>query len=196
MADGGFMKETAQQILDVAQDLVRCRGYSAFSYADISKQVGIRKASIHYHFPSKEELGKELVKRYHSIFQRKLQAIEHSEPDPREQLRQFVALYRSGLSACQMCLCGMLSAEIEVLPDSVQAEVRGFLDETHAWLTRVLAAGEAASCLQLRISPETEASLLLATVQGAQLMARAATDSLAKFDGMATPLLASLYSDR
>ena len=54
------MKDTAQQILDVAQDLVRCRGYSAFSYADISKQVGIRKASIHYHFSSKEELGKEL----------------------------------------------------------------------------------------------------------------------------------------
>lgn len=190
------MKETAQQILDVAQDLVRCRGYSAFSYADISKQVGIRKASIHYHFPSKEELGKELVKRYHAIFQRKLQAIEQSESDSREQLRQFVALYRSGLSECQMCLCGMLSAEIEVLPDSVQAAVRDFLEETQAWLTRVLATGEAAGCLQPRISPETEAALLLATVNGAQLIARPSLDSLATFDGIAKPLLASLYTDR
>lgn len=186
------MKETAQQILDVAQDLVRCRGYSAFSYADISKQVGIRKASIHYHFPSKEELGQELVKRYRTAFQQKLKAIEQSESDPRQQLQQFVGLYRSGLSECQMCLCGMLSAEIEVLPNSVQEEVRAFLWVAQDWLTNVLAAGESAGCLQPRITPATEASLLLATVQGAQLIARVATDSLVTFDGIATPLLANL----
>ena len=189
------MNETAQHILDVAQDLVRSRGYSAFSYADISKQVGIRKASIHYHFPSKEELGKELVKRYRTAFQQKLKAIEQSESDPQKQLQLFVGLYRSGLSACQMCLCGMLSAEIEVLPDSVREEVRAFLSVAQNWLTNVLAAGEAAGCLQPRIAPATEASLLLATVQGAQLIARTAADSLATFDGIAKPLLASLSSD-
>lgn len=186
------MQETAQQILDVAQDLVRCRGYSAFSYADISKQVGIRKASIHYHFPSKEELGKTLVKRYHANFQHRLNVIEQSESDPRQQLQQFVGLYRSGLDECQMCLCGILSAEIEVLPKSVQDEVRHFLAETHNWLARLLTAGVAAGCLQPRLAPEIEASLLLATVQGAQLMARAAIDSPAMFDGIAKPLLASL----
>ncbi|ESA38205.1 family transcriptional regulator [Leptolyngbya sp. Heron Island J] len=186
------MKGTAQQILNVAQDLVRCRGYSAFSYADISQQVGIRKASIHYHFPSKEALGKELVKRYHTNFQQKLKAIEQSESDPHQQLQQFVGLYRSGLSERQMCLCGMLSAEIEVLPDSIQEEVRIFLSETQAWLTDLLASGEAAGHLQPRISPETEASLLLATVQGAQLIARAATDSEMAFDAIAKPLLATL----
>lgn len=189
------MKETAQQILDVAQDLVRCRGYSAFSYADISKQVGIRKASIHYHFPSKEELGKELVKRYHITFQHKLKVIEQSESDPRQQLQKFVGLYRSGLSECQMCLCGILSAEIEVLPESVQEAVRDFLTETHNWLTRLLTAGVEAGCLRSRLPPETEASLLLATVQGAQLIARTATDSPAMFDGIAKPLLVSLCVD-
>ncbi len=190
------MKGTAQQILDVAQDLVRCRGYSAFSYADISKQVGIRKASIHYHFPSKEALGQELVKRYHTTFQCKLKAIEQSESDPCQQLQQFVGLYRSGLSQCQICLCGMLSAEIEVLPNSIQEEVRAFLTGTQAWLTSVLAAGQAAGCLQPRISPEIEASLVLATLQGAQLIARTATDQEAMFDGIANPLLTTLETAR
>ncbi|MGK7925202.1 MAG: TetR/AcrR family transcriptional regulator [Spirulina sp.] len=189
------MKETAQQILDVAQELVRCRGYSAFSYADISKQVGIRKASIHYHFPSKEELGRELVKRYRTAFQQKLKGIEHSESDPQRQLQKFVGLYRDGLSECQMCLCGILSAEIEVLPDSVQQEVRTFLSEARVWLQDVLAAGEAAGCLQPRISLETEALLLLATVQGAQLIARTAEDSEATFDEIAKQLLATLCID-
>ncbi len=190
------MKETAQQILDVAQGLVRRRGYSAFSYADISKQVGIRKASIHYHFPSKEALGRELVKRYRNAFQQRLKGIERSETDPQKQLQAFVGLYRDGLSECQMCLCGMLSAESEVLSEAVQQEVRLFLSETQIWLKDVLAAGEAAGCLQPRISPETEASLLLATVQGAQLIARTAEDSEATFDGIAKPLLATIYIGR
>ncbi|MEM6252930.1 MAG: TetR/AcrR family transcriptional regulator [Cyanobacteria bacterium P01_D01_bin.156] len=187
------MKETAQQILDVAQDLVRCRGYSAFSYADISAQVGIRKASIHYHFPTKEALVQALVQRYRTAFQERLKGIESTEPDPQKQLQQFVALYRSGLSECQICLCGMLSVEIEILADPIQQEVRAFLSDTKTWLKDVLAAGAAAGCLQPRVSPETEASLLLATIQGAQLFARTAADSEAMFNGIANPLLATIY---
>lgn len=186
------MKETAQQILDVAQELVRSRGYSAFSYADIAEQVGIRKASIHYHFPSKEELTQELVKRYALTFQQKLKQIEQDEPDPQKQLRQFVALYRRGLSQHQMCLCGILAAEMVVLPDSVQEEVRAFFAATQAWLQAVLQRGVAVGCLQPRLAPEDEASLLLATVQGAQLIARAATASEVTFDRIAAQLLAAL----
>ena len=186
------MKGTAQQILDAAQALVRCRGYSAFSYADISVQVGIRKASIHYHFPSKEALVKELIKRYHTAFQQKLEGIERSESDPRKQLQSFVRLYRTGLSDCQICLCGMLSAEIEVLSEPVQQEIRAFLSTAQNWLESVLTAGEATGCLQPRISPKTESSLLLATLQGAQLMARSTENSEVIFDSIAQPLLKTL----
>ncbi|MEO0490321.1 MAG: hypothetical protein AAFZ49_12295 [Cyanobacteria bacterium J06659_2] len=137
-----------------------------------------------------------MVKQYCIAFQQKLKALEQSESDQQKQLQQFVELYRDGLNECQICLCGMLSAEIEVLPNSVQEEVRAFLSATQSWLTGVLAAGEAAICLHPRISPETETLLLLATVQGAQLIARTATDSQAMFDGTARPLLASLCIDR
>lgn len=189
------MNETAQQILNVAQDLVRCRGYSAFSYADISEQVGIRKASIHYHFPSKNVLAQELVKRYRTVFQQKLTGIERSESDPRRQLQSFVGLYRIGLSDCQICLCGMLSAEIEVLSEPVKQEIRAFLSTTQNWLEAVLTTGEATGCLQPRMSPETESALFLATLQGAQLMARTAENSEAIFDEIAQPLLETLCLD-
>lgn len=183
---------TAQHILDVAQDLVRCRGYSAFSYADIAHQVGIRKASIHYHFPAKEDLGRELMARYRAAVQQSLRHIDRTEADPRQQIQQFVTLYRDGLGNCQMCLCGMLAAEIEVLPASVQQEVRAFLSVVQDWLTQVLTAGQQAGCLHLRWDPATEAAQVLATVQGAQLIARAAEDRLATFDAVAHPLVAAL----
>ncbi|MDA0268923.1 MAG: helix-turn-helix domain containing protein, partial [Cyanobacteria bacterium] len=98
--------QTAQQILDVAQILVRQRGYSAFSYADISDRVGIRKASIHYHFPSKDELVRALVMRYRQTFQHQRDRIAQATPDPADQLCQFAALYRADLPTDQLCLCG------------------------------------------------------------------------------------------
>lgn len=186
------MNDTAQQILDVAQDLVRNRGYSSFSFADISEQVGIRKASIHYHFSSKEELTRELVKRYRVTFQQKLKQIERSNSNSQTKLRQFLSLYRQGLSQSQMCLCGILSAEIAVLPVSVQAEVRTFFAETQIWLQVLIQVGESMGCLQPRLSSEAEASLFLASVQGAQLIARASEASESTFDRITDQLLASI----
>jgi len=51
------LSDTAERILDIAQDLIQRRGFNAFSYHDIAAPMGIRKASIHYHFPSKADLG-------------------------------------------------------------------------------------------------------------------------------------------
>lgn len=190
------MKETAQQILEVAQELVRRRGYSSFSFADISAQVGIRKASIHYHFSSKEELTRTLAKQYRMTFQQKLKQIALSSSAPETQLREFLSLYRQGLNQSQMCLCGILAAEMAVLPTSVQAEVRTFFAETQTWLQTLIQAGASTGCLQPRLSPEDEASLLLASVQGAQLIARASEASELTFDRIAEQLLASICLTR
>ncbi|MBD3884177.1 TetR/AcrR family transcriptional regulator [Phormidium tenue FACHB-886] len=187
--------ETAQQILDVAQNLVRSRGYSAFSYADISEQVGIRKASIHYHFSSKEELAKELVIRYRETVRQVLQHIEQTASDPQEQLIQFCRLYQNGVHHKQMCLCGILSAEVSVLPETVQCEIEAFFSETEAWLAGVLQRGLETGRLKPRISSTTEAALVLATLQGAQLIARSSKDGEATFERLLEQLLAALASN-
>ncbi|MBD2461900.1 TetR/AcrR family transcriptional regulator [Oscillatoria sp. FACHB-1407] len=184
--------DTAQQILDVAEDLVRKRGYSAFSYADISEQVGIRKASIHYHFYSKEELTKALVNRYRDTALQTLNRFEQTTSDLREQLVQFCRLYRHGLDQEQMCLCGILSAEIAILPEPVQRELGHFFVAMEAWLTKVLKRGCETGYLKLRTSPEQEAAFLMATLQGVQLMARTSDDSEATFDRIMNPLLAAM----
>ncbi|MDJ0650185.1 MAG: TetR/AcrR family transcriptional regulator [Calothrix sp. MO_167.B12] len=175
-------QNTAQQILDTAQSMVRNRGYSAFSYADIAKQIGIRKASIHYHFPSKDNLVKELVKRYREILERKCFHIEQQEITPQEQLREFVNLYRDGLQDNQICLCGMLTADFVVLNSEIQAELRSFLAVNQSWLTRLLQRGREAGVWECGESVEFEAKTILAMLQGAQLVARVADNSIEEFD--------------
>ena len=182
-------QNTNQQILDVAQSIVRNRGYSAFSYADISKEVGIRKASIHYHFPSKDNLVKELVKRYRENLERKCLQIEQQKITPQEQMREFVNLYRDGLQENQICLCGMLTADFFVLNPEIQAELKTFFQVTESWLTRLLKRGSEAKVWKCSKSVELEAKTIIAMLQGAQLLARATENSIETFDKIIGELL-------
>lgn len=187
-------RKTAQKILDVARDLVRSRGYSAFSYADISERVGIRKASIHYHFSSKDELVGKLVLQYRETMALKCDRIARSAVSPDRQLMEFARLYQDGLEEGQICLCAMLAADFAVLPQPVQNEIRVFFQQTETWLAAVLQQGCEAKKWQCHPSIEQEAKGIIAMLQGAQLLARSVEDSSAMFEQIVFPLLSARFS--
>ena len=185
---------TAKNILDVAQEMVRNRGYSAFIYADISKQVGIRKASIHYHFPSKDELVRTLVKQYREGMARQCAWISQSDASPDQQVLQFANLYRDGLEHQKICLCAMLAADFAVLPQAVREEIQAFFRETEDWLATLLQQGCDAHLWDCQPSAEQEAKGLIAMLQGAQLLARSSTNGTKTFEQVVYPLLAAKLS--
>ncbi|MBD0267864.1 MAG: TetR/AcrR family transcriptional regulator [Cyanobacteria bacterium Co-bin8] len=179
-------------ILEVGQRLTQTRGYNAFSYADISEQVKIRKASIHYYFPSKADLGRKLVIRYRREMRRQLQAIEQATACPWERLSQVLRLYREGLTADGLCLCTVLSAEFLTLPDAVQSQVREFYSELESWVGQVISAGQATGCFRVDSSPEMMAQSWLASLQGTQMRCRLAADRIGQWDAIAPHLLGQL----
>src|SRR4051812_20647190 len=107
--------DTAQRILDVAERLVQMQGFNAFSYADISAELKIQKASLHHHFATKAELGKALIERYHAVFFQALERIEETNAGAIERIAGYVQLYSSVLRKGRMCLCGMLASDFETL---------------------------------------------------------------------------------
>src|SRR5262245_32395697 len=112
--------EAAKAILDIAEQLVQTRGYNGFSYADIAARLGVTKASLHYHFASKAELGRALIARYHEVFGAALEAIDQRPDEAPKKLRQYVDLYDGVMRNDRMCLCGMLAAEYATLPAPMQ----------------------------------------------------------------------------
>lgn len=170
--------DTRTRILDAAQRLAQTRGYNAFSYADVAEEVGIRKASIHHHFPGKGDLGRELVARYRADFRRALVRIEGETGDPQRRLELYAGLYRRVLEAeGRMCLCGMLAADLVTLPEEVREEVRAFFDENAAWLAKTLEKGRRAQDTNPSgLDVEAEAHLLLSSLEGAMLVARSHGD--------------------
>jgi AcrR family transcriptional regulator len=140
----------AGEILDSAERQARRRGYNGFSFRDLAADVGIKSASVHYHFPTKAELGAAVAQRYTERFMAHLGDPADPEVAPDALLERYVAAFRRALVRDrQMCLCGLLGAEVESLPPR-QRTCRG---------TRARDPGLARRGLGCRSNPETRCGL-------------------------------------
>jgi TetR/AcrR family transcriptional repressor of nem operon len=163
-------------ILDAAEALAQTRGYNGFSYADVAARLGVTKASLHYHFPSKAELGRALIERYHRSFGNALDSINRGTSEPRKKLEQYVALYDAVLNDDRMCLCGMLAAEYSTLPEPMQTQLRLFFETNERWLTAVLEEGCRVGRFAFKERAIERAQVLLGALEGAMLIARSYGD--------------------
>ena len=184
-------KPTAERILDIAERLVQTRGFTNFSYADIAAELGITKASLHYHFPGKAELGQAVIARYGERFAEALRDIDGTVPDARAKLEAYAGLYADVLRGNRMCMCGVLAGEYETLPDPMRAAVIRFFDDNQTWLVHVLDEGLQDRTLEFTGSKEDVAQTILVTLEGAMLVARPYGD-LGRFTATSQQLLLGL----
>ena len=184
--------DTAERILDSAERFVQSRGFNGFSYADVARELGITKASLHYHFSSKAELGEALIGRYAARFADALEQIDAGGGDAPAKLAAYARIYADVLREKRMCLCGMLAADYDTLPEPMRDAVRRFFEENEAWLTDVIEQGELEGSLQLGDGSAREgAQALVGGLEGALLIARPYGE-VARFETAATRLLTSL----
>jgi TetR/AcrR family transcriptional repressor of nem operon len=181
---------TAERILDIAERLVQLRGFNNFSYADVASELSITKASLHYHFPGKAELGKALIDRYAARFRSALTSIDEL-PDARAKLQAYAGLYADVLRGKRMCMCGILAAEYQTLPEPMRDAVIRFFDENQTWLEHVLTQGQQEQTLSFAGPTGDVAQTILDTLEGAMLIARP-YDDLARFDATARHLIDGL----
>jgi TetR/AcrR family transcriptional regulator, transcriptional repressor for nem operon len=182
---------TAERALDVAERLVQARGFNGFSYADVAGELQITKASLHYHFPNKAALGRALIDRYAARFNEALTAIARDGGDALSQLGAYASLYSGVMEGELMCLCGILAAEYETLPDPMREAVTQFFEDNEVWLDDVLARGQTDGSLQFDGPVRETAQMVLGALEGAMLVARA-HGGLEQFQASAGRLLGAL----
>jgi TetR/AcrR family transcriptional repressor of nem operon len=185
--------DTATRILDIAERLAQMRGFNGFSYADIAAELGISKASLHYHFATKADLGEALIGRYAARFGEALAAIDAGTPAAPVKLQGYADLYADVLRNQRMCLCGMLAAEYPTLPDAMQASVVSFFDQNEAWLQHVLEQGRRDGSLQFTGSSRDVARMIVSCLEGAMLVARPYGD-VPRFQDATASLMTGLTS--
>ena len=183
--------DTATRILDSAERLVQHRGFNGFSYADVAAELGITKASLHYHFAGKAELGQALVERYAARFAAALEAIDADGGDAPSKLAAYSGIYADVLRNKRMCLCGMLAADYDTLPAPMRDAVLRFFDHNETWLAGVFQQGNADGSLHVDGSASETARALVGGLEGAMLIARPYGEP-SRFEAAASRLLASL----
>jgi TetR/AcrR family transcriptional regulator, transcriptional repressor for nem operon len=184
---------TADDILRCTRSLLVAGGYDSFSYADIAKIIGIRNASIHYHFASKSELVRALIRQYREEAEVGMAELSRRVPEPLARLRAYIGYWEAciGDGSAPLCLCALLASQMPILPEAVASEVRSYFKALSAWLSQVLQAGARDGSIRLTLAPDAEAESFMATVHGAMFSARAYGDARV-FGGITRPLVQRL----
>ena len=167
--------KTKEAILDIAQELIQLRGLNGMSYSDISQAVDIQKASIHYHFPTKEALVNAVLERYRADFNEHLDLISHSTAKPKQKLQKLLSLFESTIASGnndKTCLCGMLSAEVYSLGDKTVEIIQSFLNDCIAALNQILKEGQTQGVFNLKGNAKGVSDLFLAALEGGLFMCR------------------------
>ena len=165
--------DTATELLNTAQRLVQERGYNAFSYKDLAEAVGIRTASIHYHFPSKTDLGVALMERYTNELNAGLAALDEGATSSQAKLEEFMGLYSETEASGAICLCGSLASDRQTLPEELQEAITVYLDRTEAWLSATLSNGAEQGEFRLPGDAADLAASLMSSLQGGLILSRA-----------------------
>ncbi len=164
--------EKALQILKSTQLLIQQNGYNGFSFRDVAEKVGIKSASIHYHFPTKSGLVKAATVDYKQSFDVLLETIEGEVTTAHGRLTRYGQLFERSLEEHSICLCGMLASDSATLPDDVRPEVARFFAAQTLWLTQVIKHGQKKGELRDDLNAKQLAFTFLSTLEGAIILAQ------------------------
>ncbi len=162
------MKDTKTAILDTAERLTQTRGFNGFSYIDLSEEVGVKTSSIHYHFKSKADLGVALVERTYANHMAAFESLDAQYARPQQRLSALIAVFQDYAENQKLCLCGMLSAELQSVSPAVREGLSAYFRAVRAWIaSQYKAMGfKDAKNRALSFTSVLEGSLLIARIDG------------------------------
>ena len=164
---------TKEQILETAEKLTKSLGFDGFSFRDISKEVGVKTSSIHYHFATKESLSESLIERYAAGFVAMLEKIDSENISGYSKIKQlFTALLSASGDERNLCLCGMLSANVNAIPQKAKELLDTFFHRMERWVEKVIEEGIEDGSIHKSVRARSAAAEIVALMEGAMLLAR------------------------
>jgi AcrR family transcriptional regulator len=165
---------TRETIIDTADQLIRSNGFNAFSFKDISNKIGIKTASIHYHFPTKSDLGVATIKEHIERFEQ-LKA-KLSNKSPLTKLKEFLSIYSLIKSENKVCLVGSLATDLNTVDDNVKNELKDFAELVLNWVTEILGDGKKQKIFEFQTTPRTKALMVITNILAIVQLSRLTKD--------------------
>jgi TetR/AcrR family transcriptional regulator, transcriptional repressor for nem operon len=171
------MSITREKIIELGENLILTKGYNAFSYQDISSELGIKNAAIHYYFPTKENLGTSIIKTNIQRFQEMIENMHSKNFDEWHQLESFIKIYIKNHREQKLCIIGSLGSDFNTLSQSTKSELKKMTDLILKWLTDLLEKGKENKVFAFKDKPQNKAltifSSLVASLQLSRIIDKA-----------------------
>ena len=166
------MSVTREKIMELGENLIRTKGYNAFSYQDISSELGIKNAAVHYYFPSKENLGTSIVKTNIQRFEEMIDNMHSRNFDEWHQLESFLKIYTKSNREKKLCLIGSLGPDFDTLNESTQIELKKMTEIIIKWLGGLLKKGRDNKVFDFKDDPQHKALTILSSLVASLQLAR------------------------
>lgn len=161
----------ALEILHAARMLMMDRGFNGFSFRDVAADVGIKSASIHYHYPTKADLAQATAQAYREAFKDTVSQIEADSAS--DLLRAYGGLFVTTLrEQGQLCLGGVLAVDVVSLPDQVRREIAKFFEAQSVWIENIVREGQTKGELRTDLHAAKFAKMFVTSLEGAMIIAR------------------------
>lgn len=161
-------KDRKSQITQLALDLLQTKGYENFSYHDISLAMGITKASIHYHFPKKEDLGVALCNAIQQWHHGMFEHIQQTGSDNRDKLNRYIqGLLDYAKGNNKICPLSSLQADVTSLPAAMLAAIKALDQHELIFIASLLEAGRQQNEFNFTGESQQVAAIVVLTLKGA-----------------------------
>jgi TetR/AcrR family transcriptional repressor of nem operon len=162
------------EILNIAVKAAKREGLRSVSFRQLADAVGVKSSSVHYYFPTKPDLAGSMVRDYTEQFEARLAGIAARESTLQGKIDGLIQVFAEVLEGDDLCLCGMMAAELTALDTKTRAALRHFFRAAEDWLTEQIGAHRRE--VQVDLAPEPLAKAILSALEGAILLDRVEGD--------------------
>ncbi len=158
---------TKQRIITIATMLLKQKGIHGWSYDDIATKIGIKKASIHYYFPTKEDLIQEVLTLYIKELMNRLLLIKQTSASVTQKLKAFMECYRENyVSENELCLCTILAAELQCVSPAIEELLKNFFTQATKFVKDILEEGAISKEFKANSDSDLMACVIINFLQG------------------------------
>ena len=162
-----------EEILELTTELIQTMGFDSFSYKDLSERLGITKASIHHHFPKKEDLGLAFCERLLEMMTHFTQEFDQNGKSSWEKLEMVFQLHETQSDHCKkMCPIGSLQNDLHIISDEMKELLKAIEETQLSFFTKILEQGLQEGEMQFEGKAENQALVMTSALKGSTQSAR------------------------
>ena len=161
---------TRDNIIILGDELIRHKGYNAFSFYDISRKLGIRNASVHYYFHFKADLAIAVIRDQRDQLQKLMLSV--AAKSPIQKLKAYFSIYSSAQNCSRVCLVGSLATDLHTIDLPVRKELAFLVEEIIEWVIAILEEGKDKSIFDFKGTTRTKALMIITNMLAAVQLAR------------------------